>query len=243
MQAGPGDRARPLMTHRHYTWLLLDADGTLFDYDRSEATALERTFADVGQAIDGRTVGIYRSINSSLWRNFEMGRVTPDEIKVQRFEHLFQAIGIAGDPAEFSRAYLRHLAEAADLLDGAEAALQALHGRVGLALITNGLQAVQRSRLMRSGIVSYLEAIIISEEVGFSKPHPGIFDIAFRRMNQPAKAEVLMVGDSPSSDILGGNRYGIDTCWFNPTQRPRPDGMVVDYEISRLEALLEIVGL
>lgn len=231
------------MTRRRYTWLLLDADGTLFDYDKSEAAALKKTFADAGQEFEAGYIGIYRSINGSLWRDFEMGRVTPDEIKICRFERLFRAIGKAGDPAAFSKTYLRHLAEAADLIEGAEAVLHALYSHVGLVLITNGLQAVQRSRLARSGIARYLHAIVISEEAGFSKPDSGIFDVAFQEMKHPPKNEVLLLGDSLTSDISGGIRYGIDTCWFNPHCRPLPEDMVMTYEISRLEQLLEIVDL
>jgi 2-haloacid dehalogenase len=82
---------------------------------------------------------------------------------------------------------------------------------------------------------------VISEEVGSAKPDGKIFEIAFERMNNPRKEDVLIVGDSLSSDIQGGSQYGIDTCWFNPHRHPRPAGVTVCYEIRTLGELLPIV--
>jgi putative hydrolase of the HAD superfamily len=137
--------------------------------------------------------------------------------------------------------YLANLAQGTYLLDGAEEVVQALHGQVGLLVITNGLKEVQRPRLANSAIAAYIDAVVISDEVGFSKPDPRIFDIAFQKMDHPAKEEVLMVGDSLTSDMPGGIAYGIDTCWYNPDQRPRPPELDICYEIQRLVDLLPIV--
>ena len=54
--------------------------------------------------------------------------------------------------------------------------------------------------------------------------------------------EALMVGDSLSSDILGGIQSGIPTCWVNPHGKPAPQDIRPTYEISsitQLEALLD----
>jgi 2-haloacid dehalogenase len=226
-----------------YTWLLMDADGTLFDYDKAEASALQTTFEATGYPFDLGYLELYRSINGRMWRAFEQGLITPDAIKVQRFEHLLRIIEVEHDPPDFSRTYLKHLSNVADLVDGAEETVRALSQRVGLVLITNGLQAVQRARIAKSTIGDCFTGIVISEEVGFSKPHAGIFDIAFQTMNHPDKADVLMVGDGLTSDIRGGNDYGIDMCWFNPQRRPRPVDVRVQYEIERLCQLKRIVGV
>ncbi len=225
-----------------YAWLLMDADGTLFDYDKAEALALERTFQAAGHSFKAPYLELYRSINGRMWRDFELGLITPNEIKVQRFCQLLEAIGVDHDAGDFSQTYLTHLSGVPDLLAGAEETVRTLSRHVGLVLITNGLQAVQRTRIASSAIKDCFADVVISEEVGFSKPHAEIFDIAFQRMNQPDKADVLMVGDSLTSDIQGGVNYGIDTCWFNPGRRSRPSGVNVQYEIEQLSELLDIVG-
>lgn len=226
-----------------YEWVLLDADGTLFDYDQAERYALERTLADFDLSFDEATIADYRRINSALWLDFEAGNVEADRLKVLRFERLLAAMN-AGvvDPAAFSTAYLNHLGECAALVDGAARVVRALHARARLAMITNGLKEVQRSRLAKSRLEPFFEAVIISDEIGVAKPDPGIFDVAFLRMGEPDRSEVLIVGDSLTSDMKGGVDYGIDTCWFNPGHAARDPQIETSYEIDTLKDLLAIVA-
>lgn len=225
-----------------YRWLLLDADGTLFDYDRAEAWALGETFAQAGHSFPPETLQAYRRINGRIWRELELGTTTPDRLRVKRFELLFADVAIEADPATFSQRYVENLAQAAHLMDGAEETVRALHGKVGLAVITNGLKDVQRARLARSAVGRYLDPVVISEEAGAAKPDPQIFDAAFELMGHPTKDQVLIVGDSLTSDIQGGNQYGIDTCWFNPGRSPRDPAVDSRHEIAHLSELVRIVG-
>jgi 2-haloacid dehalogenase len=224
-----------------YRWLLFDADGTLFDYDRAEAAALERTFGQAGLDFDPAYTALYRRINAEIWREFEQGTITPQRLRTRRFELLFAAAGITSGVQEFSARYLRNLAEETHLVDGAKEIVKELYGRAGLVLVTNGLTDVQRSRLARSTIGHYFADVVISEEIGAAKPDRRFFDIAFRRMGNPLKSDVLIVGDSLTSDIKGGSDYGIDTCWFNPRRIPRPLGVEIRYEIDDLKDLWAVV--
>lgn len=223
-----------------YRWLLLDADGTLFDYDRAEMSALRLTFEAAGHPFRPSYAEAYRRINAAIWREFELGQITQELLRTRRFALLFDEARLDLDREHFSSAYLRNLALGVDLVDGAEEMLRALHGRVGLALITNGLQDVQRPRLERSTIGACFDAVVISEEVGAAKPEPAIFDVALARMGHPRREDVLMVGDSLTSDVAGANRSGIDACWFNPAGLPLPPGLAVRYQIRELG---ELVGL
>ena len=225
-----------------YRWLLFDADGTLFDFERAETSALARTFAQFDLPLAPDLQDTYRVINQQCWQALERGELTPETLQTRRFELLFAAEGIAGGAEAFSAAYLENLAQAADLLDGAAEVLAALRDRYRFAIITNGLAAVQHGRLARSAIRADVAALTISEEVGSAKPAPGIFDAAFAAMGNPAKGEVLMIGDSLTSDIRGACDYGIDACWFNPGSQPRPAHLPITYEISRLEELIELLG-
>ncbi len=226
-----------------YRWILFDADGTLFDYDRAEEIALSHALAAFDVPATPDTHALYREINAAAWAAFEAGKLTQEKLRVLRFRQLLDAINSSEDPVKFSAQYLKHLGEQAILIDGATAVLQTLEPHVRLALITNGLADTQRSRLARTPITRHFAAIVISEEVGAAKPDPHIFDVAFKRMQHPAKSEVLIVGDSLSSDMQGGLDYGIDTCWFNPAHRPRVPALDVTYEIDRLTDLPALLAL
>ena len=85
-----------------YTWLLFDADGTLFDYDQAERCALARTFQQIGYPFEPQYLEAYRDINTQLWLDFERGQITQEKLKTRRFEHLLDAIHIAANPQEVS---------------------------------------------------------------------------------------------------------------------------------------------
>ncbi len=222
-----------------YQWLLFDADGTLFDYERAEAVALVRAFQRCRLLFKPDFLTAYRDINQKVWQSLEKGLTTPDELKVQRFELLFEVIGITHEPAGFSDVYLECLAECSELIAGACDMLNALRRNYRMAILTNGLQAVQRARLARSAIRGQISAIIISEEIGFAKPAKEYFDAAFARLGNPPKSEVLMIGDNWVSDIQGAAWYGLDTCWFNPRRQPRPDCLAITLEVASLRELTD----
>jgi YjjG family noncanonical pyrimidine nucleotidase len=226
---------------RKYIWLLFDADGTLFDYDKAEKFALEATFEQLGYPFEAQYLPTYRSINSQIWLDFEQGKITQKKLKTKRFELLLKAVNIHAGPQEFSTTYLANLAKGTYLIDGTEEIIRTLYKRFKLAIITNGLTRVQRPRLKNSSIYKYIKEIIISEEIGAAKPHKKIFDIAFERMHHPARSEVLLIGDSLTSDIQGGNNYGINTCWFNPERKPSCQTITGTFEIHTLDELLSVV--
>jgi len=222
-----------------YQWLLFDADGTLFDYERAEAVALARAFQRRRLPFKPDFLTAYRDINQKVWQSLEKGLTTPDELKARRFELLFEAIGITHEPAGFNDVYLECLAECSELIAGACDMLNALRRNYRMAILTNGLQAVQRARLARSAIRGQISAIIISEEIGFAKPAKEYFDAAFARLGNPPKSEVLMIGDNWVSDIQGAAWYGLDTCWFNPRRQPRPDCLAITLEVASLRELTD----
>jgi YjjG family noncanonical pyrimidine nucleotidase len=226
---------------KHYPWLWFDADGTLFDYNRAEANALKQTFHSLSLPYEDNYLDAYQHINQGLWQALEKQEITPAVLRFRRFELLLENIQLSGSPDQLSSVYIEQLAICSELMDDAAEVLQALHERSRFAIVTNGLQAVQRSRLAHSAIKNYISELIISEEVGAAKPHSAFFETASARTGHPAKSDVLIIGDSLTSDMQGGVDYGIDTCWFNPASESRPDHLPITYEIKRLRDLLDIV--
>ena len=237
-----------LFGHAHQDWtyelILLDADGTLFDYDRAEKCAIETTFHDFGLDFSDQTLARYRSVNDALWKELERGNITSADLRVERFRRLLAEIPGAEregsssfDVKALSRCYLHHLARGSYLIEGAEDICRYMAERCDLAILTNGIAEVQRSRLSKSVLRDIIPHIIISEEVGLSKPDPRIFEYAMDVLGRPRRDAVLMVGDSLSSDIRGGVNAGIRTCWYNPHGATCGQDLVPTYEIRALEEL------
>jgi len=225
-----------------YTWLLFDADETLLDYASAEAAALERAAMDRLGRFRPSDLDVYRRINQALWLAYERGEITRQALREQRFDHWLSEIGASDSGRAFGEHYLHRLGERADLIPGAVETLTVLKEQYRLALITNGFSQVQRERLAHTPFADWFSPVIISEEVGASKPEPKIFDIALQRMGGPCHSQVLLIGDSLTSDMAGGIGYGLDTCWFNPHELTRPDDLNVTYEIASLPDLAAMLS-
>jgi len=226
---------------KHYPWLWFDADGTLFDYNRAEAAALRNTFRSLTLPFEDSYLDVYRQINHGLWQALERQEITQAVLRFRRFELLMEALRMSGSAEEMSSAYVEQLSICSELMDGAYDVLQALYGKSQIVIVTNGLQTVQRGRLEHSTIRAFISELIISEEVGAAKPGSAFFDAASARCGHPSKSDVLIIGDSLTSDMQGGVDYGMDTCWFNPAGEPWPEALSITYQLTQLTELLDIV--
>lgn len=226
-----------------YSCVFFDADNTLFDYDRAEGRALESTFQEYGLPMNRETVLLYRSINKKAWEEFEKGELTQEELRSRRFERLFDQLGLLRDPEEVSTFYLARLAEGSFLLENALEVLKKAASVCTCCIVTNGIADVQHKRFDASPLLPFLRGLVISEEVGSQKPDGGIYRAALELCGNPPKEKVLMVGDSLTSDILGGIRFGIDTCWYNPAGKARADGIHPTVEIRDLTEIPPLLGI
>lgn len=213
-----------------YAFVLLDADNTLFDFDGAEEKALAALLAEYGYPPDPAVAAAYRSINSALWSAFDRGEVEQDFLLVERFRRFEAAMGGSRDPVQMNADYLGHLAANGELLPGALALCERLSAAgCTLAIVTNGATVAQRGRFAASPLQTLIPYLFISQELGASKPDPVFFDLVCRKMGITDRRAAVMVGDNPESDILGGNRAGIDTIWYAPRGADDPKGAAPTY--------------
>jgi len=232
----------------HYNAFIIDADNTLFDFNKSEREALRQALRANGySSVPEDTCERYHDINDELWKRFEQGGVSQDELRIERFRRLLSSLPPAQgrqyspDPEQIGKRYIEVLSNKGYLLPHARVVLQRMSARVPLLLLSNGIASVQRRRIAQSGIGPYFRDILISAEVELAKPDPAIFALAIERLGCD-KRQILCVGDSPSSDIRGGRSAGLDTCWFAsgtaayPAHEPPPT-----YRINDLRQLLDFL--
>jgi len=224
-----------------YTTLLFDLDHTLFDFDASEAAAFSKTFADAGINDADRFRNAFAAINTALWLDVERGALSPDEVNPLRFQKLIDQSGLDADPLVLADDYIVGLGAEGDLFPDARKVLEDLAEDSTLAIVSNGIAQVQRDKIARLGLDQYFRSIVISGEVGSSKPGTGIFDIVFDQLEHPDKTTALMIGDSLTSDIQGGINYGIDTAWYAPNA-PLTTQSDATYRIRDLNEIVTIVA-
>lgn len=217
--------------------IFLDLDDTLLDFGAAERVAISKTFQEIGMEPTPALLRRYSEINQSQWEAFERGEITRETVLTRRFELLFAELGMAQDPAVTEDIYRTYLGVGHYFVPGAEELLAYLAPKYDLYLASNGVAATQYSRLESAGIGHYFKEIFISETTGYHKPEREYFDYCFARIENFDPQRTLMIGDSLTSDILGGKNAGIKTCWFNPKHKPRRPDITPDYEIDTLLAL------
>ncbi|WP_312518959.1 YjjG family noncanonical pyrimidine nucleotidase [Massilia sp.] len=227
------------MKHRLF---LFDLDDTLLDFRASERLSFVRTLEALGA--DGPVLNPdalfadYQTINLALWKAFELGTVTKDFLKVERFRKAFEVHGIERDPQQASALYLEALADTVVLLDGAVQLCETLAAVGEIGIITNGVHQIQTRRIAASGLDAHISFVATSEACGFAKPDVRFFEYATGMARRFVREETVIVGDRLDADILGANRFGIDSCWFNPDGSPNNSHAVPDCEAASLHEVI-----
>lgn len=225
---------------KKYEVLMFDLDNTLFDFEHSEKEALLSTAKHFGLTdVFDVFEATYHEVNKPLWHALEQGSIDSDYIKTHRFSGVVERMGLDMDRLEMSRYYMSALSESVALVFGAEEVLRVLDKKYRLVALTNGLKLVQEGRIKRSGLHGHFERIIISEDVGVSKPDTRIFDMALESIGHSEKSSVLMIGDSLKADIDGAKNAGIDALWVNLKGQEPPSNKYYVGEIKKLEQLLD----
>lgn len=227
---------------KRYTYYLFDIDRTLWDFDTNAQNALNYTLdrfgfcARLGITDKKDFFDKYETVNQELWHRYERGEITKDLLRNERFYQTFKRFYQLDDRPladEFGSAYLERMPLETALVPGAKQVLEELKRRgCAIATVSNGFKEVQYGKLENSGIMPYIDAVLISEEVGVHKPSPVIFRKALECLigngpsssapviTQDIKKETLMAGDDLANDIEGAQIYGIDQFYYNPHHYP-----------------------
>ena len=224
-------------------YLFLDLDNTILDFTKAEAIAIRKTMAAYGADPTDANAARYSAVNDLHWKALERGEMTRDQVLKGRFAMFFGELSIEIDPVAVAKTYETFLSQGHWFLPGAEETVkEKLYGKYKLYLASNGTPVVQHGRMTSADLYPYFEASFVSEEIGHNKPSKEYFDVAFSRIPGFDPGECLMVGDSLTSDILGGKNAGLRTVWVNPGRKTAPEHLKPDYEIeylADLPALLE----
>lgn len=227
-----------------YKFLLFDLDHTLLDFDRAEENALEQLFERYRVADKVAYKAAYRTINKALWRDLEAGRISKQALIDSRFARLFAHFGQLVDGAELAQAYEFYLSHQGQSYPGAVELLTHLnYCGYKLYAATNGITAIQQSRLKHSGLVDCFEAVFISEQIGFPKPDGRFFKAIAEQIDGFLPEKALMIGDNQTADIKGASDAGIATVFYNPNHVPVEPGVAPTYIVDNYTTLEAMLGL
>ena len=230
------------MSDIRYETVLLDADGTVYDFHKAERTALKQTFPKIGIEWTEERNRIYLEENEKIWKEFEQNLLSPQEFKTERFRRFFDRIDLSVDidNRTVNDIYVDNLSKCGFLFDGAFEFVRRLKRYCKVYIATNGLTKAQQGRYKNSGLSTVTDGIFISEIMGIRKPAKAYFDYIFNELNITDTQSVIMIGDSLSSDMQGGRNAGITTCLYNP-QRNIAENSLCDFVACTYDEILNII--
>ena len=222
--------------------LWFDLDNTLLHFSGSSHKAFSALCKEIGLEETEESYQVYHKINKVEWRLFEEGKITQDELKHSRFQNYFDHIGFDFDGLTANGIYLKYIVEFPSYVDGVEETLKKLQEqKYKMSIITNGMKEVQRPRITKCNWNHYFDKIFVSDEIGLAKPNVEFFNHCLEQSGYPDKSEILVIGDTLESDILGAKNANIKSCWINPNGDYCPPDLKPDYEIKKLSELFDIV--
>ena len=221
-----------------YKLILFDNDDTLMDFQTGNRNAVSRLLDEFGYFHPDRYEQ-YEAVNKECWAELEQGKMAQNRLRLERFTRFFDRYPVPGDAARAAERFVTLLSRQSILLPHALDAVRAIAEKLPVVIVTNGMTVIQRNRFARSPLTTLARDIVISEEVGVSKPRPELFWLALERQGVDPR-DALMIGDGAGSDIRGANNAGIDACWYNPTGKALPGGVHAEYVISDIRDCVKI---
>ena len=221
--------------------VLLDLDDTIFDFKACEKQALSAALKECGLLFSSIDISDYSKINDLMWKLLEKGEIKREELRTRRFEVFLKRYDVHPEASTFADVYMEKLAETDVLIDGARELLAYLSKNYRLYAVTNGYVQTQSGRIERADIGKYFNDIFISQIVGAPKPQKAFFDYCAAHIPGFSLDNTVLIGDSPTSDISGGNEYGIFTIRYNPARLPNPHDILPQREVFALSELPDLL--
>ena len=225
--------------------LLWDLDNTLLDFSKAEKAAIAVTFDKMNMSkFTTKMYNSYTKIDRLYWHKIEKKELSKDVALVKRYEDLFALYGLDTSMAkEFNDNYAVALADIIVYKDKSLDILTSLKGKYKQYIVSNGVSKIQHKRLKNSGIDKIVDGVFISDDIGYEKPSIEFFDYVLNHIEYKDKSEIMIIGDTLTSDIRGGNLAGIHTCWYNPQKKGCPCGYKVELDVQSLGEFVEVLKL
>jgi len=224
-------------------FIYFDLDDTLLDHKSAERAGLKDAYShfELFDTVEfEKLIATYHQVNKKLWELYGDTQVTKEQLQHDRFEWTLEKLGIDSSRSkEVGSYYLQCYGDHWSWIEGAGEAFSAIRAKFPVGILTNGFSETQKRKFKKFGLHQAADHLIISEDVGYLKPDKRIFDYATRLTGFTSR-DILYVGDSYTSDVIGGTEYGWKVAWYN-TEKNAEDREKTDFVFNDFKDLITLL--
>lgn len=219
--------------------VFFDIDDTLVDSESAHRIAVKKILADYSLKVNPDHVfRKWTEITNRYLKFYFEKKVTLNQQRISRIKELWIFMGQEVNDKEarlIYQKYHHHFLESCVVFADVVPALERLKD-FKLGIITNGTRSDQIDKLKNNGLLHYFNPIVISEDVGFSKPQKEIFELAAKRSDQ-LLSECVLIGDSYELDYMGSTNAGMKAIWLDRKKTQN------DFQCEKIDSLSGLILL
>ena len=217
--------------------ILIDLDNTIIDFNECARHSIMGIFEDLGFHYDENVFETFITENVKIWKRLERGEIDKPYLRANRWNIILGKLGIEYDGTIIEERFENGVAKGAYPVEYAYELLEYLYSKYDLYVVSNGFRFVQESRVKIGKFDKYFKELFLSEDIGIQKPDIRFFNYCYEKIGCPPKEDLILIGDSLSADIKGGNNFEIDTIWFNKNSDPESDTIKATYTVTHLKEI------
>ncbi len=221
--------------------ILMDLDNTIIDFNECARHSIMDIFADLGFHYDENVFETFITENVKIWKRLELGEIDKPYLRANRWNIILGKLGIKYDGTIIEERFENGVAKGAYPVEYAYELLEYLYKKYDIYVVSNGFRFVQESRVKIGRYDKYFKELFLSEDIGIQKPDIRFFDYCYEKIGCPPKEDLILIGDSLSADITGGNNFGIDTIWFNKNNDSPSEIVKPTYTVNKLKEIENIL--
>lgn len=219
--------------------VLIDIDDTIFDFEKCSKNAFKKTLKKLDLSYKEKDFSYFNKVNDILWTKQKLGNINIEEVFIERSNMMSKYFGLDIEKEIFNNLFVEFLYDEIEMIDEVEGLLSYLSDKYQIFAASNGVYDMQVNRIKKSNLDKYFKDIFVSDKIGFEKPDKRFFQ-KIMNFTKFSNNDLIMIGDSIKSDIIGAKNSNIKSIYFNKENKKNSDKNFT-YQVKNLSEIKKIL--
>ncbi len=219
--------------------VLIDIDDTIFDFEKCSKNSFLKTLEKFNLKFKEEDFSYFNKVNDILWTKQKLGEINIKEVFIKRDYLMGKYFNIDIEKGLFNDLFVKFLYDEIEMVDGIEDLLLYLSDKYKIFTASNGIYKMQENRLKKSNLDKYFDKIFVSDKIGYEKPDKRFFQ-KIMDITKYSNDDLIMIGDSIKSDIIGAKNSKIKSIYFNKENKKISDKNFT-YQVKNLSEIKKIL--